>query len=317
MSSITVNAVAPYTASGTPAAYGSASAADSSAKASALSPEQLEKRERMEKQLWYWNLACGILHLVQAAAVLGIGLGSTSAAKFKLPLITTFVTWNGGPQTQLVYRTYSFPFCAVTSGFSWMSALAHFLVLAFYSRYIADLRKGLNQFRWMEYAFSSSLMICLIAMLFTIYDICLLVVIGCINGTMNFFGWGHEILNAGRAPKDVDWRMFLFGTFAGIVPWAIILAYIGSLAGAGNLPGFVWGILVSYFVVFWCFPGIMIAQYRQWRWCGDARGGGFPGAGYYNGEKAYQVASLVAKSLLLWLVVGGTNQPANQAVVNQ
>jgi len=31
--------------------------------------------------------------------------------------------------------------------------------------------------------------------------------------------------------------------------------------------------------------------------------------GYYVGEKAYQTLSLVAKSLLLWLVVGGVNQP--------
>jgi hypothetical protein len=32
--------------------------------------------------------------------------------------------------------------------------------------------------------------------------------------------------------------------------------------------------------------------------------------GYLYGEKIYQVLSLVAKSLLLWLVVGGANSPS-------
>ena len=31
--------------------------------------------------------------------------------------------------------------------------------------------------------------------------------------------------------------------------------------------------------------------------------------GYYYGEKVYQILSLVAKSLLIWLIVGGTAQP--------
>ena len=61
-------------------------------------------------------------------------------------------------------RTYNFPFASVTSGFSWMSAAAHFIVLIFFKKYIADLRKGINVFRWYEYAFSSSLMIGLILM---------------------------------------------------------------------------------------------------------------------------------------------------------
>lgn len=38
------------------------------------SDEAAAKRAAAEKYLWYWNLSCGILHLVQAAVVLGIGV---------------------------------------------------------------------------------------------------------------------------------------------------------------------------------------------------------------------------------------------------
>jgi hypothetical protein len=38
---------------------------------------------------------------------------------------------------------------------------------------------------------------------------------------------------------------------------------------------------------------------------------GYQKGGYYLGEIVYQFLSLFSKSLLLWLVVGGGNQPMN------
>ena len=38
--------------------------------------------------------------------------------------------------------------------------------------------------------------------------------------------------------------------------------------------------------------------------------------GYYYGEKVYQVLSLVAKSLLIWQIVGGTNQPQDMSATS-
>lgn len=71
---------------------------------------------------------------------------------------------NDLPRTELLTRGM-LPFCSVTSGFAWMSAAAHGIVLLFFhSHYIPDLRRGINRFRWFEYAASSSLMIGLIAM---------------------------------------------------------------------------------------------------------------------------------------------------------
>ena len=273
-----------------------------------------DKRLAMEKSLWYWNLACCILHFIQAIICLAGGLvKGTTAADFKLPLTTLFLSWEeaypGGPRypVQTLQQRALLPFTAVTSGFSWLSAAAHLIVLIYYKKYIEDLRKGINQFRWFEYALSSSLMIGLIAMLFGMYDIISLVLIMCINACMNFYGYNMEN-NSNLETRKVDWVSFYFGSFAGAVPWCCIFAYIGGGSDSSKIPGFVWGILIAYLIMFQTFPINMIMQYLRISYWSD-RYHGYKLGGYYFGEKVYQILSLVAKSLLLWLVYGGSNQP--------
>jgi len=278
-----------------------------------LTEEQTKKRERAETILWRWNLAMGIMHLIWAIIALVMGLNSDRAGKFRIPQMTAYPDWTGldggqkGPRPQQQLRGL-IRFVALTSGFAWMSAAAHFAVLACFAQYVKDLRPGLNQFRWIEYAASSSLMIVLIGMLFGIWDSHTLFMIGACNACMNLFGYSFEVQNT--PGKRVDWSNFIFGCFAGACPWACILSYVFSTSGSG-VPGFVWAILASYIVMFLTFPLNMMLQYGQiTSWYRD-EAGGFPGAGYYFGEKVYQILSLTAKSLLLWLVVGGSNQPSS------
>ena len=66
-----------------------------------------------------------------------------------------------------------------------------------------------------------------------------------------------------------------------------------------QIPGFVYGILFGYFFFFNTFPVNMFLQYaRVGRW-----------RDYRFGEKGYIILSLASKSLLTWLVFGGTFQP--------
>jgi len=103
---------------------------------------------------------------------------------------------------------------------------------------------------------------------------------------------------------------FWFGCFAGAVPWAIVFSYLAGNGGVAQIPGFVWALLVVYAAFFNTFPLNMYLQYAQWHWWGD-NFHGWPGSGYLFGERMYQVQSLVSKSFLLWLVVGGSNQPSS------
>jgi len=61
-------------------------------------------------------------------------------------------------------------------------------------------------------------------------------------------------------------------------------------------PGFVYGILVSIFVLFNCFA---VNQWLQYKRVG-------PWRDYLFGEWGYLVLSLVAKSLLAWQVFANT-----------
>jgi hypothetical protein len=238
------------------------------------------------------------------------GLSSTSTSgKFRLPLTTSFLAWDTvrGFPISVVEQRQLVPFAALTSGFAFMSAAAHFIVLACYATYIADLRKGLNRFRWYEYSVSSSLMIVEISMLFGCYDIMTLCGIASVNACMNLFGYMHELHN--QTTKKVDWTAFIFGSFAGAVPWAIIFAYAAGPGTSTNIPTFVWVILAVYLVAFNTFPFNMVFQYKAWPLWWTDEYHGFKLGGYYFGERAYQIQSLVSKSLLLWLVLGGVNQP--------
>jgi len=257
-----------------------------------------------------------VLHGVQALAVLGMGLALTRLKNFRIPMTTSFTEWPaGGIPKPAIQDRGTVPFVPLVSIFAWLSCLFHCLVLAFYPRYLADLRKGINRFRWVEYSLSSSFMIVYIAQLFGVYDVITLMLIFVCNYSMNAFGDAFEVANSymrygglGKIGGKIDWSTFIYGCIAGIAPWAAIFAYVGGLSNLSNVPGFVWAALILYLIFFAAFPANMIGQYlaSPAKLFGDRE---FPGSGYYRGEKGYQILSLVAKSLLLWLVVGGANQP--------
>ncbi len=180
-----------------------------------------------------------------------------------------------------------------------ISAIAHGLIVLNSSRYFEDLKKGINKFRWFEYAFSSSIMIVLIATLFGIYDIASLVLIFMVNAAMNLFGLVMEQLNSGANKEKVNWGPFVWGSIAGIAPWIAILLYMFGTGNFDMVPWFVWAILITYFIAFNTFPVNMVLQYKRigkWK-------------DYLYGERVYIILSLAAKTALAWLVLFGAMQP--------
>lgn len=113
-------------------------------------PDGEAKREVIEKSLWRWNVAMGILHLVQAIIVLAGSQTAANAKNFRVQMITAIPTWTRGFPAASIQSRGSIPFAGVTSGFAFLSSAAHFLVLACFPRYLSDLRKGMNIFRWYE-----------------------------------------------------------------------------------------------------------------------------------------------------------------------
>jgi len=241
-----------------------------------------------------------VLHAVQGLMMLGASQGIPSVKAFKKDLTTSYLVFD--PATKALVsqtkRIGSIEIGVCAAIFLLLSAIAHGWVLAFWKVYINDIVKEINRCRWYEYALSSSVMICAIAVCFGCYDVGTLVQMFFVNASMNLFGLMMERLN----PADrisVDWTPFVFGCIAGVAPWITVLSYFLGGGNYSQIPGFVYGILFSYFVFFNTFPINMALQYaRVGKW-----------ADYRFGELSYITLSLVSKSLLAWLVFGGTFQP--------
>ncbi len=160
------------------------------------------------------------------------------------------------------------------------------LVFPWYKR---NLLQNRNYGRWIEYFFSSSIMIVLISQITGISDIAALLAIFGINASMILFGALQEKY---ENPGKPNWAPFWFGSFAGIIPWIAIVIYVWAPGISVSPPGFVYGIIASLFVFFNCFAVNMVLQYKKvgpWR-------------DYLFGEKVYILLSLTAKALLAWQV---------------
>jgi len=252
-----------------------------------------------------FNMIMGALHLVQGILMLFLATSVIQKiAEFSPKITQNYLAFNPATRSlELASKElFSLPFGILVASFLLISAFAHALISIPKKTndiYNADLAKGINRFRWIEYSLSSSIMIVLIATLFGIYDIASLLLIFVVNASMNLFGLVMEQLNSGREKKSVVWGPFIWGAIAGIAPWIAILLYMFGSGNFDKVPWFVWAIVGTYFVAFNTFPINMILQYRKvgkWK-------------DYLYGERVYIILSLVAKTFLAWLVLFGAMQP--------
>ena len=231
-----------------------------------------------------YNLAMGVLHAAQAAAVIAL------ATSFSLPVTAAFMIGPPGSKPAPPATLFDVSIAWGCALFLLLSAAAHFIIASppVFPWYRANLRISRNYARWIEYSLSSSIMIVLIALITGISDIAALVALFGVNVSMILFGLlqeKYEKPGCGMLP-------FWLGCIAGVTPWIAIGIYLVSPGNAASPPGFVYGIFVSLFVFFNCFAVNMVLQYKKvgpWR-------------DYLFGEKAYIVLSLTAKALLAWQV---------------
>jgi hypothetical protein len=276
----------------------------------------MDKDQQITKLISF-NKKMGVVHLVQGSLMMIFALfiypnladwvdtGDVNLFNFSVPVIGNYLEMNS--MNQLVLTTtdtlFELPFLELTASFLLISGVFHFLIAYPWSKqYRAELKVGLNRFRWYEYALSSSIMIILISALFGVRDVAMFALIALANAAMNLFGLDMELLNSGidKTEKKTNWLPFIFGSIIGLAPWVAIAFYIGVNPNLDAVPGFVWAILVTYFVAFNTFPVNMFLQYKGIGKFKD----------YLFGERGYIILSLVAKTILTWLVLFGAFQPA-------
>lgn len=258
-------------------------------------------KEKYEKLIKF-NKNMGIIHFIQAGIMLFLATSVISKiAEFSPTITKLFIQFNPATKTleQASKPLFELPFGIMVALFLLISAFAHFYIVLNSKKYVEDLKNGINKFRWIEYALSSSIMIVLIATLFGVYDISSLILIFVVNALMNLFGLVMEQLNVGADKKKINWEPFIWGSIAGITPWIVILIYMFGAGSLDMVPWFVWAIVATYFVTFNTFPINMVLQYKKvgkWK-------------DYLYGERVYIILSLVAKTALAWLVLFGAMQP--------
>ncbi|MEM2912389.1 MAG: heliorhodopsin HeR [Candidatus Bathyarchaeia archaeon] len=247
------------------------------------------------------NIGAGILHLVNAILMLVLGFlleWNQPIYTFYLKFDISKVPFKAYPDPQILF-TASY-LGVIVASFPLISSLAHFIIaFSKNQNYVENLRRGMNPYRWYEYALSSSIMIVLIATFVGVRDFWSLVMIFVLNAMMIMFGYLMEIVN--QTTEKTVWSPFILGCISGGVPWVVMFAYfVAAITSTGtNPPAFVYAIFFIYFVVFNVFALNMVLQYKGFgRW-----------KDYLYGERVYIILSFVAKTLLAWLVFIGVFAP--------
>ncbi|MBI4301674.1 MAG: heliorhodopsin HeR [Chloroflexi bacterium] len=243
-----------------------------------------ESNEQRLDQLRTWNLVVGLILVVQAVAI------AVLTNSFSLPVTATFMAGPPGTTSEL-HHLFDIPTGWGVFAFLAISAVSLLIISSppVFPWYKRNIKQGRNYGRWIEYFFSSSIMIVLISQLTGISDIAGLVAIFGINACMILFGALQEKY---EEPGKASLLPFWFGAFGGIIPWILIVIYVWAPGLSVSPPGFVYGIIFSLFLFFNCFAVNMVLQYKKvgpWR-------------DYIYGEKVYILLSLTAKVLLAWQV---------------
>ena len=248
-------------------------------------------KEVNPKSIRRYNLIAGVFHLAQMLVVLAL------ANDFTLPIVARYMAGPPGSTFAEPVILLKTPVGLAVAIFLGLSAFFHFLVISpkFFPRYSSGLAANRNYFRWVEYSISSSVMIVLISQICGISDVAAIVSIFGVNASMILFGWLQEKY---ENPGNGGWLPFIFGCIAGIVPWIALVFYIFAIGGPGDTkaPAFVYGIVISLFLLFNTFAVVQYLQYKQvGKW-----------SQYLRGEKTYITLSLVTKSALAWQIFAST-----------
>ncbi|MFA6423133.1 MAG: heliorhodopsin HeR [Patescibacteria group bacterium] len=258
----------------------------------------MEEKFKRLKTLNAW--AC-LLHLVSGILMVAL------STNLEVPITASFLHFDRFSQTLVpqMETLFSIKLGLLVASFLFMSSIAHFLIaFPLNSWYNKNLKNNINIARWIEYAFSSSVMMVVISFLVGMSDIATLIVIFFLNAMMILFGWMMELHNqtlrqCSEQAEKVNWTAYIFGCIAGIGPWIAVAIYLASPGVADNPPTFVYWIFFSIFIFFNIFAVNQILQYKKFGKWND----------YLYGEKVYIILSFVAKSLLAWQVFAGTLRP--------
>jgi len=182
----------------------------------------------------------------------------------------------------------------LVAGFLLVSAIFHAVIATKErSHYEADLARGVNGLRWLDYSISASIMLVTIGLLNGIYDVSTLIAIVVLVKLLHLLGYFGETNAVNIKAK---WLSFIGLLAAGGAVWVAIGANLKSavIYGSGLPQAVYWidGILFAITVLL-ALNTLMVFKAKN-RW-----------ADYLYGERIYMALSFLAKTGLAWLIFAG------------
>jgi hypothetical protein len=249
------------------------------------------------KTLKKFNFKMSLAHFVQGTIMVLLAVFITDLQDFQPEILANYMSLSEAGEVITVSKVlFKLPFAFVTTGFIFLSAFFHLLIVIFNKTYMNQIKRGYNKFRWFEYALSSSLLIVLLAILFGVRDIQSLTIIFIANAVMNLLGLEMELQHQFFLTKRFS--AYNLGWIIGLAPWAVIMMYLIFSPGLDLIPWFAWASIIAYFAFFNSFALNMFLQYKRigkWK-------------DYVFGERVYVWLSLIAKSTIAWIVFSGAIQ---------
>lgn len=233
--------------------------------------------------LFNTHVTAAVLHGVQAAAVAAVFATSQQDRGFFTLSQRVYGQEKWSVKSRYIpWLVVAFPTLSMTSH------IASAISLAGGSRELVA--EESNPVRWVEYSISAGVMLWIIAQLSGIQDVPLLFTIVMMNISLQLCGYYIE------ATGDDTLAFTLLGWIAFVSIWIPIMwKFIDTVTRPGSeAPDIVFAIVFLEFVLFASF-GVASVYFRQKRTAVNVA----------SREKTYIALSLVAKSLLTWMVVGG------------
>lgn len=251
--------------------------------------------------LTVWNAALCLFHATLATTTLVFGNRDLSVAVYKAGVDFQYVDESASGQGDpwdlipVFIPAGTLYFTWWVASFFMLSSLFHLLnCTVLRSYYLRNLELCYTPTRWVEYFFSASVMIVIIAYSTGVRDRdTLLSVAGLVATTMTLGFWVETV---GRPASADEWVSSLYarllpwflGHIPQVVAWLLIVLrfYDGALTNADRAPAFVHVILWLELFLFFSFGAASLASQL------------YPPRLFYRGEIVFQILSLVSKGLL-------------------
>ena len=250
------------------------------------------------RTLFWLNFSAFIF---QAASAAGIFVLIDDAKTYPFYTNYPLITDTGipsGPNTKIAFNLNVGWLSGV---FLALSALDHLLVCTILKRsYEKGLRNHYNVFRWIEYAFSASIMRIIVGILSGVNDLHMMFLQFGLTACTMIFGLVFELENKELrlSGMKLKWYIYWLGFIPHIFSWVIIFGFFFYSLSKGDPPAFVYSIVFIIFALDLSFAIILALQ-----WLGKKCF-----RPYINGEIAFIILSFTSKNLLAWINFFGGNR---------